>query len=483
MAGASNKSSFQDLSPQAVTIEQVVAAKIILDPIYYNAIKPYLDVKLFDDIVLKKALSIILSWLEEFGGSLKGGDFSLKLTQLNNEDRNIVKQYFNIVQQIKQLTFTSEVVLKETEKFLRTKIAYNLIQNCFANPNLILESDVLQKIEKAAQITLINNFGFDYFYEIDKHVQYLMSPEQTISTGWKWLDEQIGGGLLKNGKALYCFYGATNIGKSVVLANLTKNLISENKKVLLVSLEMSEQIYAKRMTALFTDIGLNALVKESSIISNTVQKYHAKHFESRLQIKEFPPSVLTTGQLQSFIDRFIKEKYKPDCLIIDYLNLLGSAEKGLNSYERIKKITEELRALSYIFEIPIVTATQTNRSGVGQSNPGLETTSESMGISMTADVQIALWREEEDYELNIMRFGLSKNRYGPAHVTSYWEMHPLTLSLKEPIKNISFQPTEIPGYLNSEEKSSKSASVQIQKTISQQQSSTPILDSIKEFLD
>jgi hypothetical protein len=134
--------------------------------------------------------------------------------------------------------------------------------------------------------------------------------------------------------------------------------------------------------------------------------------------------------------------------VLDYLNLIGPTEKGLNSYESVKQITEAVRAMSYHFECPVITATQTNRSAYNEANPGLETTSESMGLSHTADAQFSIWTEEEDFELGIIHLGITKNRFGPRDCHTVLQIDYPTLSLSDPdsvSKNFVVQRKHIPG--------------------------------------
>ena len=115
----------------------------------------------------------------------------------------------------------------------------------------------------------------------------------------------------------------------------------------------------------------------------------------------------------------------------------------MNSYESIKKITEYIRALSYKFECPVISATQTNRSAYNEANPGLETTSESMGLAHTADAQFAIWQEDGDVDLGVIRLGISKNRFGKRGVVTELEVDYPTLTINDPSNDIGIFPTRI----------------------------------------
>ena len=167
-------------------------------------------------------------------------------------------------------------------------------------------------------------------------------------------------------------------------------------------------------------------------LKSGIDSYKKAHTKAKLMIKEFPPQSVTPMQIKAYIDRLVKKGIKPDAIVIDYINLLAPPEKGKNSYESIKAITEQIRALSYHFECPVITATQANRSAYGEANPGLETMSESMGLSHTADAQFSIWSEEGDVELGQIHLGINKNRFGPIQGHTVLELDYPTLTLRDP---------------------------------------------------
>ena len=155
-----------------------------------------------------------------------------------------------------------------------------------------------------------------------------------------------------------------------------------------------------------------------------------KDQNGKIFIKEFPPSTITPSQLKGFIKKFQEQGIKLDAIVLDYLNLMHSTI-GNNSYERIKNVTEQVRAMSYLFNCPIISATQLNRAGFDQDNPDLATISESIGLAATADVIVSIYQNEEDRELGIIRLGMMKNRYGPRGTTQAMRINYSTLTIDE----------------------------------------------------
>ena len=161
-----------------------------------------------------------------------------------------------------------------------------------------------------------------------------------------------------------------------------------------------------------------------------VDQYKKENSKSRVIVKEFPPSTINCKHLKGYIKKLVDRGVKPDAIVVDYVNLLKS-DIGVNSYERIKYATEELRALSYVFECPVITATQLNRQGYNEVNPGLDTVGESYGLAATADAIFSIWREEEDIDLGVIKLGVMKNRFGENYGSVVMEINYDTLTLTE----------------------------------------------------
>ena len=152
--------------------------------------------------------------------------------------------------------------------------------------------------------------------------------------------------------------------------------------------------------------------------------------EGKIFIKEFPPSTITPKQLTAFVKKFQDSGERVDAIVIDYVNLLHSTI-GSNSYERVKYICEQVRAMSYIFKCPIISATQLNKSGFNIDNPDLATISESVGLAATADVIVSIFQNEEDQELGLIRLGMMKNRYGPRGMVQHMKIDYSTLTITQ----------------------------------------------------
>jgi replicative DNA helicase len=411
--------------------EKIIVYNCFTDSSYFESIYEHLNPSFFSDEKNKTVMSILCDFYRNHGKVPNPTE--LKVNVVDEQKRSHLKEVLLGFSKIDK-KYNKDILTKNTEKFLKEKSVFNTVLKTSLNiqSGNINTSDILKSFEKACSISLVNDNGFDYLEKIDEHCVELQKVFKYIPSGWKWLDERIGGGFLSTGKALYVFYGVTNVGKSIFLGNIATNILNQDKTVLLISLEMSEQIYAKRISAQLSQIPMDNLSSQISLLKDKINSYKVKHKNSKLIIKEFPPKTVSCFHIKTYIEKIINSGVKPDAIILDYLNLIAPSEKGMSSYESVKQITEMVRAMSYQFECPVITATQSNRSGYGQVNPGLETTSESMGLSHTADAQFSIWTEEEDVELGIIHLGITKNRFGPRDCHTVLEIDYPTLTLKDP---------------------------------------------------
>ena len=391
--------------------EPLVIYKCLQDSAYMGSIINYLKPDYFSNQNIKDIIGIITSFYEKHNTIPTHTEIKTYLSsdELKQAWKNVVGSFETIDKNLNQ-----KELYENTEKFLQQKAiekAMIEIVDKFDKKG-IDTGEIMDKFQQACGISLVNDLGIDYLNSVDRISHELTKLENYISSGYAWIDERLGGGFLQQGKALYVFSGQTNVGKSIVLGNIASNICMQGKTVILITLEMSEIIYAKRLCGNFTNIPCLSIRHRLEEFREEIERYKRENPRSRMIIKEFPTGVLTVSNLSAYIKKLIQTGIKPDAIVVDYVNLLTTSF-GNNSYEKIKHITENLRALSYIYNVPVITATQLNRTGMNQSNPGLETLSESMGLGMTADCVIGLWREKEDEELGRIRMNIQKNRQGP----------------------------------------------------------------------
>jgi replicative DNA helicase len=411
--------------------EKIIVYNYLTDANYFETVYEYINSSFFTNENHKTVVKILKEYYRN--NQKFPNPTELKLNFTSPSDRQALKEVLLSFKDIDK-KYDKELLLKNTERFFKEKAVHNTVINTYVNIQAgdINSSEILKSFEKACSISLVENKGFDYLEKIDEHCDELQKVFKYIPSGWKWLDERIGGGFLATGRAIYVFYGVTNVGKSIFLGNIATNILSQNKTVVLISMEMPEQVYAKRISAQLTQIPMDDLSSEIQLLKTKLNSYKLKNKEAKLIIKEFPPKTVSTLHIKTYIEKLKNSGINPDIIILDYLNLIAPADKGQSSYDSVKQITEAVRAMSYQFECPIITATQANRSAYNEANPGLETTSESMGLSHTADAQFSIWTEKEEMDLNLIHLGITKNRFGPRDCQTVLEIDYPTLSLKDP---------------------------------------------------
>lgn len=408
--------------------ETVIAYNMLTDESYLASVVEHINEKYFENKDIAKIVSLISEFHTKRSAAPTLTELKSYLTtdELKKNFRNVVSLFDNF-----DKNFNKSELYENTERFLKEKAVYHtLLEVADQTDGDVDTGNILGKFEKACNVTLSTDLGLDYLNEIDKHISDLKTKDDTMSCGWPWLDKKLDGGFLEHGRAIYVFAGETNIGKSIFLGNIARNIADQGKTVLLISLEMSELVYAKRITTNLTNIPIRDLHNRTTDIESSVKQYKQQHTKSKIIVKEFPPSTITCKHLKGYIKKLYDRGINLDAIVVDYVNLLKS-DTGTNSYERIKYATEELRALSYVFECPVITATQLNRSGYSEVNPGLDTVGESYGLAATADAIFSIWREEEDIDLGVLKLGVMKNRFGENYGSVMMEIDYDTLTLKE----------------------------------------------------
>jgi replicative DNA helicase len=410
--------------------ERIFIYNIIKDQDFLETIIEYTKPSFFKDKNIRRVFDLIRSFYDE--NKVGPNITELKTHLVTQEDKESFKEVVLSFQSLDK-TYNKDLLVKNAERFLKEKTIVDTYQKTSLDVQSgdIDSAKILENFEKACSISLIENIGFDYFESVDKHCEDLQKVFKTVSSGWKWLDDRIGGGFMQEGKALYVFFGVTNVGKSIFLGNIATNILNQGKTVVLISLEMSEQVYAKRISSQLTQIPFDGLSNSIVKLKNSINEYKTTKHNAKLIIKEFPPKGVTVLNIKTYLNKLVKKGIKPDAIVIDYINLISPSLNNTNSYEAIKNITENIRALSYTFECPVISATQATRSAVNSGELDLDKTSESMGLSHTVDAQFSIWTEDGDSDLGIIHMGIVKNRFGPRKHTTILNIDYPTLTLSE----------------------------------------------------
>lgn len=394
-----------DLKLDLNYFENILVYQSLTNTSYLADIIEYIKLDYFNNSDIRVVFKVIKEYYKQYHKAPNASELVQYL--VSDEQKEAFKK---VVQTSKTLdkNISYDEIIINTERFLGERAVYTTMMDIAGDFKNLDISNVYQRFHDACNIRLYKDLGLDFYRDVDKLVDYLGNPNPTISTGFTWLDQKLGGGYLEEGKALYIFVGQPNVGKSIFLGNAATTIASQGKNVLLVSLEMSEMMYATRLASKLTKIPIAELRNRKDEIKHILEGKE----RGKIIIKEFPPSTLSPEQLENYYTTVVDSGIKIDVMVLDYINLLRG-KASAQSYEKIKEIAEQVRAIAVKHGISVLSATQKNRQGVNNTESDMTTVSESMGLPATADAMFDISQTEEDKELGIVRLGMMKNRFGP----------------------------------------------------------------------
>jgi archaellum biogenesis ATPase FlaH len=345
----------------------------------------------------------------------------INFTEKNNLTEPQVRESIDLLKEISQ-TKEEKVELQwlteQTEKFCQDKAIYNAIMESVSildeKDSKKSKGEIPQLLADALGVSFDSNVGHDYMQDFNERYDFYHRVETRVRFDLDIFNKITKGGLPI--KTLNIALAGTGVGKSLFMCHVAAGCISQGHNVLYITLEMAEEKIAERIDANLLNIDLNELQSVSR--DDYERKFEALKSKThgKLIIKEYPTASASALHFRALLNELrLKKNFKPDIIFIDYLNICSSARikpgGNVNSYTYIKSIAEELRGLAVEFALPVVSATQTTRSGYSNSDPGLEDTSESFGLPATADFMFALVTNEELEGLNQILVKQLKNRY------------------------------------------------------------------------
>ena len=326
----------------------------------------------------------------------------------------------NVINEIKAKSdVDTEYLIVEAEKWCRDRAVYNAIMESIqiidGKDKDRSEGSIPEILSDALGVSFDQAVGHDYFDNSDDRFDFYNKTENRIPFDLDYFNKITKGGLPN--KTLNIALAGTGVGKSLFMCHCAASVLEQGKNVLYITMEMAEERIAERIDANLMNLPIEQLASlPKKVYDDKIGKI-AKASIGKLIVKEYPTGAAHTGHFRALLNELkLKKNFKPDIIYIDYLNICASSRmRGLggsiNSYSYIKAIAEELRGLAVEFCVPIVSATQTTRSGFSNTDLGLEDTSESFGLPATADLMFALISTEEMEELGQLLIKQLKNRY------------------------------------------------------------------------
>ena len=399
-------------------IETVIFKNLIHNEEFLRKVIPFLKEEYFTDNTDKTVFSLIANFVSKYNNLPTVDALDIALQNLSTNEHTF-KETSAILKELKVPDNTDINWLYDvTEKYCKDKAVYNAI---LASISILDEKDkkhskdsIPSLLQDALGVCFDASVGHDYFDNYDKRYDYYHRVESRVSFDIDLFNKITQGGLPN--KTLNIALAGTGVGKSLFMCHVATSSLAQGKNVLYITLEMAEEKIAERIDANLLNVDIDQiknLPKEmfESRIKKLSQKTHGK-----LIVKEYPTASAHAGHFKTLLNELkLKKTFKPDIIFVDYLNICASSRfkpgGNTNSYTLVKAIAEELRGLAVEFNVPVVSATQTTRSGFSNTDVELTDTSESFGLPATADFMFALISTEELEQLNQIMVKQLKNRY------------------------------------------------------------------------
>ena len=402
-------------------LEQTILKNLVYNEEFLRKVLPFIKEEYFSETYEKVLFNEITSFTESYNKSPSIEALSLAVQERRNLTAEQVQQCEDYIKEIKesaQETTQLQWIIDKTEKFCQEKAIYNAVLGSISildGKDKTNDKGAIPKIlADALAISFDTSVGHDYLENSDERYEFYHRKEERIPFDLEYFNKITKGGLPK--KTLNIALAGTGVGKSLFMCHVAAGAMCLGKNVLYITMEMAEEKIAERIDANLLNTSLDQLMElPKDLYDKKVQRLKEKT-TGKLIIKEYPTASASATHFRTLLNELnLKRNFIPDIIFIDYLNICCSsrikASANINSYTYVKAIAEELRGLAVEFEVPIVSATQTTRSGFNSSDPGLEDTSESFGLPATADFMFALISSEDLEELGQIMVKQLKNRY------------------------------------------------------------------------
>jgi replicative DNA helicase len=399
-------------------IEQTILRNLLTDEKYMRKVLPFIKPDYFQGVyktLFKEAGKYVAKY-----NRLP----TQETLQIELNDSNLQGDQYTMAMEIVPQLFTHEKIdedwlLDNTEKWCQDRAIYNSIMESISiidgKHESLTKNALPDLLTKALSVAFDTNVGHDYIDNAEQRWEFYNTEEDRIPFDLDYFNKITKGGVPN--KTLNIALAGTGVGKSLFMCHVAASSLVAGNNVLYITMEMAEERIAERIDANLLNIPIDQLANQSKDMFTEKVKNLARKTTGRLVVKEYPTGSAHSGHFRALLNELkLKKQFVPDVIFIDYLNICASSRmKGMggaiNSYTYVKAIAEELRGLAVEFDVPVFSATQTTRSGFGNSDVGLEDTSESFGLPATADLMFALISTEElerDGQIMVKQL---KNRY------------------------------------------------------------------------
>ncbi len=385
---------------------------------YLRKVIPFLKDEYFIDYSEKKIFQTVVKFVDDYNAPPTEEALNIIIQQDKTLTEDAFEKITSLLTSLPEKEKNQEWLLNETEKFCKDKAVYNAIvqsiQIIDGKDKKYTNEAIPDILKDALAVSFDNSVGHDYLKDSESRYDFYHRDEERLPFDLEMFNKISKGGLPN--KTLNIALAGTGVGKSLFMCHMAAGALSQGKNVLYITMEMAEERIAERIDANLMNVTMDDLKNiPKQMFDDRISRIKNKT-EGKLIIKEYPTASAHAGHFRALLNELnLKKEFRPDIIFIDYLNICASSRfkmsGSVNSYIYIKGIAEELRGLAVEFNVPIVSATQTTRSGYANSDVELTDTSESFGLPATADFMFALISTEDLEKLGQLMVKQLKNRY------------------------------------------------------------------------
>jgi replicative DNA helicase len=399
-------------------IETTILRNLVFNENYSRKVIPFIQPNYFEQRTEKVVFQEVVNFIVKYGSAITIEALNIEVDNRTDLTESEIKEIRDITKTLSDSPVDDQWLLDTTEKWCRDRAIYLALMESIhiadgedENKNRDAIPSILSN---ALAVSFDNHIGHDYLNDYGERYDSYHRKENRIPFDIEYLNKITKGGLPN--KTLNIALAGTGVGKSLFMCHMASSCVLDGRNVLYITMEMAEEKIAERIDANLLNVPIQQLVDLPRQMFETKVANISKKTQGTLIIKEYPTASAHSGHFKALLNELaLKKSFRPDIIFIDYLNICASSRYksnlSVNSYSYIKAIAEELRGLAVEFNVPIVSATQTTRSGYGNSDVELTDTSESFGLPATADLMLALISTEELEQLGQIMVKQLKNRY------------------------------------------------------------------------
>jgi len=399
-------------------IEKVILRNLVYNEEYLRKVLPFIEPDYFNDRSERVVFEHITKYAAEYNSLITKEVLQIEIEDRRDITQDEVKNIYGTINELEDIECDFEWLSDTTEKWCRDRAIYLALMESIKiadGQDDKKNRDAIPTIlSDALSVSFNRNVGHDYLEDYEERYELYNRKESRIQFDLEYFNKITKGGLPN--KTLNIALAGTGVGKSLFMCHHASSVLLEGKNVLYITLEMAEEKIAERIDANLFNVNIQNITELPKPMFESKVNNITKKTQGTLIIKEYPTASAHSGHFKSLLNELaLKKSFTPDIIFIDYLNICASSRyrtnNNVNSYSYIKAIAEELRGLAVEANVPIVSATQTTRSGFSSSDIDLTDTSESFGLPATADLMFALISTEELETLNQIMVKQLKNRY------------------------------------------------------------------------